>query len=80
MTERFSTEAWRLEAFSDGVLAVARALGGDFKGKASPLLYVAAIGVAFVAPVISYALYVLVAVMWLVPDRRFEPVIAQRRR
>jgi uncharacterized membrane protein len=51
---------------------LARALGRDFKGKSSPLLYVAAIGLAFVHPWIACAIYVLVALMWLVPDPRIE--------
>jgi len=51
---------------------LAGAIGNDIKGKASPLLYVAAIGAAFVNPWISDALYVLVAVIWLVPDPRIE--------
>ncbi len=51
---------------------LALALGGDFKGKASPVIYAAAIAAAFVAPVVSLALYVAVAAMWLVPDRRIE--------
>jgi uncharacterized membrane protein len=51
------------------------ALGSDLKGKISPLIYVAAIGLAFVNQWISDALYVLVALMWLVPDRRIESKI-----
>jgi uncharacterized membrane protein len=51
---------------------LAKAVGRDWKGKASVLLYAAAIGVAFVRPWAADALYVLVAVMWLVPDRRIE--------
>jgi uncharacterized membrane protein len=49
-----------------------RALGRDVKGKISPVLYGAAILLAFVNPWISCAIYVLVALMWLVPDRRIE--------
>ena len=56
---------------------LAKALGGDVKGKASVLAYAAAIPLAFVHPLISGALYVLVAIMWLVPDRRFENVLAE---
>jgi uncharacterized membrane protein len=56
---------------------LAKALGRDLKGKISPLLYLAAIGLAFVCPWISIALYTLVAVMWLVPDRRIENAIRQ---
>lgn len=51
---------------------LASALGRDYKGKLSPIVYIAAIPLAFVNPWISKALYVFVAVMWLVPDRRIE--------
>jgi uncharacterized membrane protein len=57
--------------------ALARALGSDFKGKASLFLYAAAIPLAFVDPRIALALYVLVAMMWFVPDRRIEKTIAE---
>ena len=57
----------------DGTLA--RALGGDFKGKISPLLYLAAIGLSFVAVWAAQAIYVGVALMWLIPDRRIERVL-----
>jgi uncharacterized membrane protein len=53
--------------------SLAMALGSDFKGKVSPFIYVAGMAAAFLSPWISEALYVLVAVMWLVPDRRLEP-------
>jgi uncharacterized membrane protein len=55
---------------SDSVLAAA--LGRDFKGKASVLIYLVAIPLAFVHAGLACGLYVLVAVMWLVPDRRIE--------
>jgi uncharacterized membrane protein len=58
--------------------AFARAVESDLKGKISLVLYVAAIGFAFVSPVISDVIFVTVAVMWFVPDRRFEPAIAER--
>lgn len=58
----------------------AQAIKSDLKGKLSLVLYVAAIGLAFVSPAISDVIFVAVAVMWFVPDRRFEPVIAERRR
>lgn len=48
------------------------AIGKDIKGKISPLLYVAAIPLAFVNQWISDAIYVFVALMWLIPDRRIE--------
>jgi hypothetical protein len=57
----------------------AKAVKSDFKGKISLVLYIAAVGLAFVSPVISDVIFVAVAVMWFVPDRRFEPVIANRR-
>jgi uncharacterized membrane protein len=46
------------------------ALGGDLKGKASPLIYASAIGLAFVNRWIAVTLYVVVSLIWLVPDRR----------
>ncbi|HEY4141845.1 MAG TPA: TMEM175 family protein [Pseudolabrys sp.] len=51
---------------------LAKALGRDIKGKLSPLFYTAGIGLAFVDPRISCALYIAVALLWLVPDRRIE--------
>jgi uncharacterized membrane protein len=54
----------------DSVLA--SAVGRDWKGKLSPVLYLAAIPLAFVNPWISNGLYALVALIWLVPDRRIE--------
>ncbi len=51
------------------------AIGGDVKGKISMLCYAAGIGMAFVSPWISMALYVLVALIWFIPDRRIEKVM-----
>ena len=51
---------------------LATAIGGDFKGKASIVVYAAAIPVAFAAPLLAYCFYVAVALWWLVPDRRIE--------
>ena len=48
------------------------AVGGDWKGKLSPLLYVIAIASTFWVQWLALALYVLVALLWLVPDRRIE--------
>jgi uncharacterized membrane protein len=56
---------------------LAKAIGSDIKGKISPVLYIAGIAVAFVTPWVSIALYVVVAVLWLVPDRRIENLIAR---
>ena len=54
---------------------LARAIGRDLKGKISPVLYLAGILSAFLDPRIADAIYVLVALMWLIPDRRIERVI-----
>jgi uncharacterized membrane protein len=56
---------------------LARAVGHDMKGKLSPLLYIAAIGAAFVNPAISGALYATAALIWVIPDRRIERVLAE---
>jgi hypothetical protein len=52
-----------------------QAVGRDWKGKRSPVLYVIGILAALVAPYFAGAIYALVAVMWLVPDRRIERVL-----
>jgi uncharacterized membrane protein len=49
-----------------------RAIGRDIKGKVSPVLYALGIGLALVSPFAACAIYLLVALIWLVPDRRFE--------
>jgi uncharacterized membrane protein len=51
---------------------LARALGRDWKGKLSPLIYLAAMPLAFVSTWISSGLYAFVAMLWLIPDRRIE--------
>jgi len=56
---------------------LAKAVGNDRKGKISPLLYAIAIAAAFWNQWFSDALYVLVAIMWLVPDRRIERIMAE---
>ena len=58
--------------------ALATALGSDFKGKVSVVLYLAAIPLAFVRPWLACAVYVMVAVVWLIPDRRIEAALAAR--
>ena len=50
----------------------ARRIGSDWKGRIPLVAYAAAIGVAFVHVAISLAIYVVIAAMWIVPDRRFE--------
>jgi uncharacterized membrane protein len=51
---------------------LAAAIRGDFKGNVSLTLYAIAVSIAFFRPLISAALYVTVAIMWFVPDRRIE--------
>ncbi len=59
---------------------LAAALGKDWKGKLSPVLYLTAIPLAFVSPVAANGIYVLVALLWLVPDRRIERALVQEKR
>lgn len=54
---------------------LARALGRDVKGKLSVVIYLVAIVLAFIAPWLSVALYVLAALIWFVPDRRMEKTL-----
>jgi uncharacterized membrane protein len=54
-----------------------RAVRGDWKGKLSPLLYLVGIAAAFRASWLSQAIYVAVALLWLVPDRRIERAMAE---
>jgi len=56
---------------------VKKAVGNDWKGKLSPLLYATAIALAFPLRWISVAIYVLVALLWLVPDRRIERIMVR---
>jgi len=55
--------------------SLAAAIGKDWKGKLSPLLYLLGIVASFFAPTVASSIYVLVALMWLIPDRRLERVI-----
>jgi uncharacterized membrane protein len=66
-----------LLAIHDADSALARAIGKDFKGTISVVIYAAALPLAFTHTSISIALYVLVAIMWIVPDPRFERTLAQ---
>ena len=52
-----------------------RALGGDLKGKLSPILYLAGAGLAYLDTRISGLLYTAAALMWLIPDRRIEQLL-----
>jgi uncharacterized membrane protein len=57
--------------------SLATAIGRDTKGKASLLIYAAAIVVAFFSPPAAWGLYVFVALIWLVPDRRIERALGR---
>jgi uncharacterized membrane protein len=59
---------------------LASAVGRDWKGKLSPLIYVAAIPLAYVNPWIANTLYALVAILWFVPDRRIERALERQQR
>jgi uncharacterized membrane protein len=61
----------------DSLLAVA--IGRDIKGKLSPLLYLIAIPLAFFIQWLAGLLYVLVALIWLIPDRRIERTLTERK-
>jgi uncharacterized membrane protein len=56
---------------------MARALGGDVKGKVSLAAYVLAIPLAFVSTALAGALIVIVALIWFIPDRRIEKVLSE---
>ena len=55
------------------------AIGSDWKGKLSPVIYLAAIPLAFVSPWIASGMYTFVALIWLVPDRRIERALNESR-
>ncbi len=56
---------------------LAKAVGADWKGKLSPALYLAAIPLAFVSAWIANGIFVLVALLWFIPDRRIERMLVQ---
>ena len=56
---------------------LARAVGSDWKGMISPLLYVVAIPIALVAPPIALVLYGTVVALWIIPDLRIERALAE---
>jgi uncharacterized membrane protein len=58
---------------------LAKALGKDLKGKASPIIYIIAIIVFFYNTWIAGALYILVALMWLIPDKRIEIIFKEKK-
>ncbi|HEV2573857.1 TMEM175 family protein [Methylocella sp. CPCC 101449] len=57
---------------------LAQALGSNFKGKISPVLYLTGILATFIHPLLGAAMYVCVAIMWLLPDRRIERLLMEK--
>jgi uncharacterized membrane protein len=57
---------------------LASAIGSDWKGKLSPVIYLVAMFLAFASPWMANGLYALVALIWLIPDRRIERALANR--
>jgi len=55
-----------------------KAIGKDLKGKSSPILYLIGIAFSFFSGPLAFAIYTLVAIMWLVPDKRIEHTIAHK--
>lgn len=60
--------------------AISKAVGSDTKGKISSLLYLIAIPLAFVNSIISYGIYITVAIMWLIPDTRIEKTLTDSKK
>jgi uncharacterized membrane protein len=67
----------QLIAYNGRDSRLATAVGADFKGKLSLILYFAAIVLAFVRPWMAITLYVAVALLWLAPDRRIESLVGK---
>ena len=57
---------------------LSKAIGNDFKGKSSPVFYIIAVLCANFYPIISGGIYILVALMWLIPDRRIERIFNEK--
>jgi uncharacterized membrane protein len=60
--------------------ALAQAVGRDWKGKSSPLIYLAGIALSAVQPLLGVAVYTVVALIWLIPDRRVEQFVTRAHR
>ncbi|SHG45133.1 TMEM175 family protein [Massilia sp. CF038] len=66
-----------LTGAGSGNKALAQAIGGDRKGVLSLLFYPTGVGLAFVHPWLGFAVYILVAVIWFIPDRRIESSLSK---
>jgi uncharacterized membrane protein len=71
----YSILEWAIIKADGETSLLARAIGQDFKGKLSLVIYALGIGLAFVLPWASQSLYAAAALMWLIPDRRIERVL-----
>jgi uncharacterized membrane protein len=69
----------RLIAHQGEGSVLAKSIGGDRKGMVSTMIYIVAIPLAFLRPLLACLCYALVAVMWLIPDRRIEKAIGPTR-
>jgi uncharacterized membrane protein len=69
----------RLIAHQGEGSVLAKSIGGDRKGRVSMVVYIVAIPLAFLRPLLACLCYALVAVMWLIPDRRIEKAIGPTR-
>jgi len=65
----------RIIASEGGDSFLRKAIGGDWKGKLSPVLYAIAIPMSFWTHWVAQAIYVFVALIWLIPDRRIEDAV-----
>jgi uncharacterized membrane protein len=70
---------WRVLKSKRAESALRESFGSDVKGKISPVLYVVGVATAFEWPIVSFLIYVGVAVMWVIPDRRIERALAAER-
>lgn len=57
--------------------ALAQAIGGDWKGRLSPVVYIIGLGLALIHPLLGVGAYTVVALIWLVPDRRVEHYVSR---
>jgi len=73
----FSLLQWAITQTEGNSSSLKRALGKDIKGKLSIIFYSLAIGCAYINTWLAGGIYVLVALMWLVPDKRFEKVVSE---
>ncbi|HET8830604.1 MAG TPA: TMEM175 family protein [Casimicrobiaceae bacterium] len=69
----------RIIASEGGDSFLRKAIGGDWKGKLSPVLYAIAIPMSFWTHWVAQAIYVFVALIWLIPDRRIEDAVGTRK-